>query len=392
MNGRRMDLSATQIIASLLAAVTGAIAASTLGVAGTIIGTAVMSVASTAIASIYKHYIARSRERLRKAAEAARASERAAAFRGRHGTAGAHASTRTSTTDLASTRTSTTDAVADADRTQVFPAVGATQHRWQDADRANGVARHDDAPRTVGGRLDDATWTGGREDDASRTPGWRTAAATGAAGAAGAAWARRAEASRTSPGSPTASHGVTGERAAGVTGHAGQPTGGGDGSGRHAPNGPAAGVTGQPRWRHPLALAGVAVGIFLLAIAGITAFEAIAGKPLDALVGGKHSSGTTIGNLVGGQGSHTTSHHTGRSPAPSPSSTPTPSPSTSPSVSPSPSTLPSPTPTPAGTSAPTTGAGTGASAGVGTTAGASPGAGADTPATAHRSATPAPTR
>ncbi|MGA8455900.1 MAG: hypothetical protein WB800_10890, partial [Streptosporangiaceae bacterium] len=109
MNGRRMDLSATQVIASLLAAVTGAIAASTLGIAGTIIGTAVMSVASTAVASIYKHYIARSRERLRKAAEAARASERAAAFRGRLGTAGAHAATRTSTTDV----------VADADRTQV---------------------------------------------------------------------------------------------------------------------------------------------------------------------------------------------------------------------------------------------------------------------------------
>ena len=143
MNGRRIDLSATQVIASLLAAVTGAIAASTLGIAGTIIGTAVMSVASTAVASIYKHYIARSRERLRKAAETARGSDRAAAFRGRRGTAGAHAATRTSTTDV----------VADADNTQVFPAVGAAQHQWQDADRANGVARHDDATRTVGGRL-----------------------------------------------------------------------------------------------------------------------------------------------------------------------------------------------------------------------------------------------
>ena len=35
MDGRRMDVSATQVIASLLAALTGAIAASTLGVAGT---------------------------------------------------------------------------------------------------------------------------------------------------------------------------------------------------------------------------------------------------------------------------------------------------------------------------------------------------------------------
>jgi hypothetical protein len=302
MEGRRIEVSATQVIASLLAAVTGAIAASTLGVAGTIVGTAVMSVASTAIASIYKHYISRSRERLRKAAEAARASERAAAFRARHGTVGAPAATRTSSTDAA----------ADADKTQVFPAVGTVQHRWQNSDRANGVGRHDDATRTGG-----------------RTVGGRTA----------------------------------------VTGHEGQPpSGGGDEPGQHRENGgPAAGAASRPRWRHPLALAGIAVGIFLLAMAGITAFEAIAGKPLDALVGGKHTSGTTIGSLVGGQGSHATSHHTGRGPSPSPSSTPTPSSSTGPSVSPSPSpsTSPSPTPsptTPAGTSAPTTGTTAGASA------------------------------
>ena len=65
MNGRRIDLSATQVIASMLAAVTGAVAASYLGVAGTVVGAAVMSVASTAVASVYKHYLARSRERLR---------------------------------------------------------------------------------------------------------------------------------------------------------------------------------------------------------------------------------------------------------------------------------------------------------------------------------------
>jgi hypothetical protein len=355
MEGRRIEVSATQVIASVLAAVTGAIAASTLGVAGTIIGTAVMSVASTAIASIYKHYISRSRERLRKAAEAAKASERAATFRGRHGTAGAHAVTRTAITNSA----------ADADKTQVFPTVGATQHRWQDADRANGVGRLDDATRTAG----------------------RAAGAAAAAAATGAAWAREDDATGVSQVSPAAARRDTGERAADVTGHAGPPSGGDDESGLHGGNGgPAEEAAGQPRWRRPLALAGIAIGIFVLAMAGITAFEAIAGKPLDAVVGGKHSSGTTIGSLVGGQGSHTTSHHTGRSPAPSPSSTPTPSPSSSPGTSPSPSTspspTPSPTPTPAGTSAPT----------AGTTAGANAGAAADTPAAARRPATPTPTR
>src|SRR5580698_9263186 len=68
MSGRRLDVTATQAIASMLAALTGAIAASSLGIAGTIIGAAFMSLASTVGAAIYKHYIARSNERLRKAA------------------------------------------------------------------------------------------------------------------------------------------------------------------------------------------------------------------------------------------------------------------------------------------------------------------------------------
>jgi hypothetical protein len=327
MEGRRIDISATQVIASLLAAVTGAIAASTLGVAGTIIGTAVMSVASTAIAGLYKHYIGRSREQLRKAAEAAKASERAAAFRSRHTTiAGAHAATRTTATNV--TQVTATNAAADADKTQVFPAVAATQHRWQEADRANGVSRPGDATWTTDGVTGDET---------------RTVAET-AGGLAGAALA-----------SDT-----------GVAETARQPAGGGDESGPHDGNGagPAKQAPARPLWRRPLAMAGIAFGIFLLAMAGITAIEAVAGKPLDALVGGKHTSGTTIGNLVGG-GTHTTSHHGGSAPAPTPSSTPTPtpSPSTTPSVSPSPTTSPTPTPTPSGTPspAPTTGGTSGAS-------------------------------
>jgi hypothetical protein len=42
--------------------------------------------------------------------------------------------------------------------------------------------------------------------------------------------------------------------------------------------------------------------VFLLAMAGITAFEALVGKPLDAVVGSGHGSGTTIGSIVGGSG------------------------------------------------------------------------------------------
>jgi len=158
---------------------------------------------------------------------------------------------------------------------------------------------------------------------------------------------------------------------AGVTANAGQPSGGGDESGSHDGNGDGNGAgsatqtAGRPFWRRPrplLAMAGIAFGIFLLAMAGITVIEAAAGKPLDSLVGGKHSSGTTIGNLVGGNGTRTTSHHGGPAPVPTPSSTPTPSPSPTPSVSPSPTTSPTPTPAPSGTpsATPTTGGTAGA--------------------------------
>ncbi len=57
MSGRRIELSITQVTSSVLAAVTGAIVASSLGVAGTIIGVAVVSFATTAGTAIYRHYL-----------------------------------------------------------------------------------------------------------------------------------------------------------------------------------------------------------------------------------------------------------------------------------------------------------------------------------------------
>jgi hypothetical protein len=69
MSGRRrIELSATQLTASVLAAVTAAVAASYLGVAGTIIGAGVVSFATTAGTAIYRHYLARTEEKLRAAA------------------------------------------------------------------------------------------------------------------------------------------------------------------------------------------------------------------------------------------------------------------------------------------------------------------------------------
>ena len=70
MSGRRgLNLSAAQIIASVLATLSAAVAASFLGVAGTLVGAAVGSLVSTMGTEIYKHYLQRSEERLRSAGQ-----------------------------------------------------------------------------------------------------------------------------------------------------------------------------------------------------------------------------------------------------------------------------------------------------------------------------------
>jgi hypothetical protein len=63
----RLQLSATQLVASALAAVTATIAASFLGINGTVIGAAIASVLTVAGNAIYSHSIHRTRERVRTA-------------------------------------------------------------------------------------------------------------------------------------------------------------------------------------------------------------------------------------------------------------------------------------------------------------------------------------
>ena len=63
---RKYGLSLPQIAGAALAAVTAAVAASYLGVAGTVIGAAVASVASTVGNAIYTHYLKRTAEQLKQ--------------------------------------------------------------------------------------------------------------------------------------------------------------------------------------------------------------------------------------------------------------------------------------------------------------------------------------
>src|SRR3954453_16825129 len=66
--GRRFDLSATQVMASALAAITATVAASYLGVSGTVIGAAVASVLTVIGNAVYGHSLRSTGNRVRATA------------------------------------------------------------------------------------------------------------------------------------------------------------------------------------------------------------------------------------------------------------------------------------------------------------------------------------
>ena len=67
---RRLEISWVQAMAGALAAVSSAVLLSTVGVAGTVIGAAIGSVAATVGGAVYSHYLAVSRDRVAYAAAA----------------------------------------------------------------------------------------------------------------------------------------------------------------------------------------------------------------------------------------------------------------------------------------------------------------------------------
>ena len=293
-----LQLSPVQIVASLLATLTGAILASYLGVGGTLTGAAVGSIASTTGTEVYRHYLRRSQERLKAAGEVLRHRE---ATGGQHARHAAGQPTGTARLDGADT----------------------------------GTLAANRAGQRYNGRGPD------RSADATETQ---------ALPAAASAWQRRVG------GGPAATQSA-GERATGELSDGPVTVEPSDGA---APSGDGSG----PWWRNLsrrqwLTYGGVALGFFLVAMVIVTIIELSVGKPLDAAVWGKPSTGTSVGNLVGGSGGHkqqpATSHTstptaqpTGTVPNSSSSATPSgaaPTPSTSPSSVPSSG---SATPTPGG--------------------------------------------
>jgi hypothetical protein len=293
-----LQLSPVQIVASLLATLTGAILASYLGVGGTLAGAAVGSIASTTGTEVYRHYLRRSHERLKAAGEVLRSRQTGAGQRARHAAgqqAGAARLDDAATETLAASRAA--------------PATGAGRYNGRGPDRS---------------------------PDATETQIIPAVAEAGA-------WQRQAGAA--GPAGHTAGEHATGE----LTQEAAQDSSGG---------------SGGSWWRNIsrrqwLIYGGVTLGVFLVAMVVVTIIELSAGKPLDAAVWGKHSTGTSVGNLVGGSGSgpkHPATSHTS-SPTPASQSSGSTAPSspaaTSSGTAPTPSTPasssgPAATPTPGG--------------------------------------------
>ncbi|HLQ54024.1 MAG TPA: hypothetical protein VK162_07095, partial [Streptosporangiaceae bacterium] len=113
------------------------------------------------------------------------------------------------------------------------------------------------------------------------------------------------------------------------------------------PAGPAGRRNARRRW--PVMAVG-AFGVFVFALGGITAFEVAAGKPLDALIWGRNSGGTTVGDITRVQRAEpalrTRPHRAAPSPAHRTTGQPTPTPSPS-SPTPTATRSPSPSPSPA---------------------------------------------
>ena len=252
MASRRLNLSGVQVSAGLLATLTGAVAASYLGVGGTLIGAAIGSLASTVGGEIYRHYLGRTHERLRGAVDVHRYRTARSAV-GRQ----ADPTVALNRRGVTSRRPDDEDAV----ETQVFqvPRPGDAAHGAATA--PNSTSPSDsihDAPTEIFAAAD------------GRSPTGPAATPTAASAAAGS----------------TAEVGAAGGGAAGGGAANGSAANGSDGKKK------------RPRW---LVLAAVAAGTFLIAVAVITVFELSVGKTLSATVRGQSGSGTTVTGVLGGR-------------------------------------------------------------------------------------------
>jgi hypothetical protein len=357
MSGRRLDVTPTHAVSSLLATLTGAIAASGLGVAGTIIGAAVMSLASTVGTAVYKHYLGRSNQRLRTVAEnlaplaggnavataiirhhlAPDAADTMPIGGGKHAVP-AHATQPAGSQPAGSQPAGSQPATTRADATRESARAAAGPGAAAAAEPGSSATT---MPATVEPPAP-VEWVAGPADGADPPNGaTSTGHAYGVHPTQGLGPVTQTQASSEpvspAPASPEPTALPVGLDSAAQDGHSGQA--------------PRPRRSSRRTW---LMAAAAALGVFVIAMGGITAFEAIAGKPLDALVWHHSDTGTTFGNAVN---SHPAHHSQTPKPSVTPASTsPSTNPSTPASTSPTPSTSVAPTTSPtAGITSPATG-------------------------------------
>jgi hypothetical protein len=309
-----IELNSVQLVASMGAAVTGAILTSYLGDGGTILGTAVGSGVSTAGFAVYKHYLVRTKEKVAPVIVE-------------------HARQWTPPGSMATDQNPTrADAVGQAggstapDATRVDRAVGYPNENGRNG---NGLpvtsADWERARRTAPGWAEPTRAETGWGPDATRQDAGPTRQDAGPTRQDAAPTRQDAAPTR------TARYGTV------QMGDGGGNGSGGPGSGRHGRSGGLAGwLSSRPRW---VLTAGSAAAVFIVVMVVITVIELGTGKPIDASVWGRHQTGTTLG------GGHSTT--------------------ATPSTTPTTSTTPTQSPTSQGvqqnqSTAPSTGASTGA--------------------------------
>ncbi|MEU0135773.1 hypothetical protein ABZ172_17355 [Streptomyces sp. NPDC006296] len=241
---RRIDLSLPQVAGSAVAAVAAAVMASQLGVYGTIVGAGVMSVVATCGGSVFQHFFRRTGEQIREVTVQVK-----------------HPAGRQVTVRTRETRPA--PPMPQDDATRLLGTVGPRTGTDRDRTAALGAAALGAAGRDAAGRADRTTVPGAAGPDtgtdADRTRLLRQLRPGGAAPGA-------ARAGGPGPGGPHADGSYSEARTHGTR------------------------VRG---WKRS-ALA--ATGVFVLSMAGITVYEAVAGHDL----GGEGR--TTIGSVVGGGG------------------------------------------------------------------------------------------
>jgi hypothetical protein len=297
-----IELNTVQLVASMGAAVTGAVLTSYLGDGGTILGTAVGSGASTAGFAVYKHYLARTKEKVTPViVEHARQWTPTGTMTDDEHSAGSHSND--------GSRAGGNGDVTRADVTRAdWEQARRTAPGWAEPTRAEpgwgpGPTRQDLNRNDLGQTRQDYGQTrqdfpptrqdfgqprfiphqaAGPDADATRTTGYDPAGYEATRyGTVRMGDGTLVNGSPAGPGGP----GSSGPDRSG---------GSGGGEGRHGKSG--GGLAGflanRPGWFVPAA---TAAAVFVVALIIITVVELGTGKPIDASVWGRSQTGTTLG-------------------------------------------------------------------------------------------------